>query len=103
VVDSFYGRFAENLEIAHEKIPKVDLDEQKEVEFVGRECPICGNPLVYRQGRYGRLIGCSTFPKCRHTVQIFNKNGVKCPNYCGELVENRTRRGRGFYGCANYT
>jgi DNA topoisomerase-1 len=102
IVDSFYGRFAENLEIAHEKIPKVDLDEQKEVEFVGRDCPECGNPLVYREGRYGRFIGCSTFPKCRHTEQVLNKLGVKCPNDGGELVEKRTRRGKIFYGCANY-
>jgi DNA topoisomerase-1 len=102
VVDSFYGRFAENLEIAHEKIPKVDLDEQKEVEFVGRDCPNCGSPLVYREGRYGRFIGCSTFPKCRHTEQILNKLGVKCPNDGGELIEKRSRRGKVFYGCANY-
>ena len=101
VVDSFYGRFAENLEIADEKIPKVDL-EQKEAEPVGRDCPLCGNDLVYRQGRYGRFIGCSTFPKCRHTEQILNKLGIKCPNDGGDLVEKRTRRGRVFYGCANY-
>ena len=102
VVDSFYGRFAENLEIADEKIPKVNLNEQKEVELVGRACPLCGNDLVYRQGRYGRFIGCSTFPKCRHTEQILNKLGIKCPNDGGDLVEKRTRRGRVFYGCANY-
>ena len=102
VVDSFYGRFAENLEIADEKIPKVNLNEQKEVEPVGRACPLCGNDLVYRQGRYGRFIGCSTFPKCRHTEQILNKLGIICPNDGGDLVEKRTRRGRVFYGCANY-
>jgi DNA topoisomerase-1 len=100
VVDAFYGRFAENLAIADEKIPKVDL--KKEVEFVGRACPTCGNELVYREGRYGRFIGCSTFPKCRFTDQILVKMGVTCPKDGGDLIEKRTKKGRVFYGCANY-
>lgn len=99
VIGSFYGQFAENLEVADEAIPKLDL--KPEVELVGRECPLCGSDLVYREGRYGRFIGCSNFPKCRHTEQLLNKIGVTCPNG-GEMVERRTRRGRVFYGCSRY-
>jgi DNA topoisomerase-1 len=99
VLDSFYGQFRENLEIADEAIPKIDL--RKEVEPVGRECPTCGNELLYREGRYGRFIGCSNFPKCRYTEQILNKVGVSCARG-GEMIERRTRRGRVFYGCSNY-
>ncbi|GJM39788.1 MAG: DNA topoisomerase 1 [Ardenticatenaceae bacterium] len=99
VIGSFYGQFAEKLEIADEAIPKIDL--KKEVELVGRECPECGNDLLYREGRYGRFIGCSNFPKCRHTEQLLTKIGVTCPNG-GEMVERRTRRGRVFYGCSRY-
>jgi DNA topoisomerase-1 len=59
--------------------------------------------LVYRESRYGRFIGCSTFPTCRFTEQIIVKIGVKCPNDGGDLIEKRTRKGsRLFYGCANY-
>ena len=86
--------------MADEAIEKVDV--RSEPELVGRECPLCTNPLVYREGRYGRFIGCSNFPKCRHTEQILNKIGVTCPKDGGDLVEKRTRRGRVFYGCANY-
>ncbi|MAT96496.1 MAG: DNA topoisomerase I [Anaerolineaceae bacterium] len=99
VIGSFYGQFSENLEVANESIPKIDL--KPEVELVGRECPLCGNDLVYREGRYGRFIGCSNFPKCRHTEQLLIKVGVTCPNG-GEMVERRTRRGRVFYGCSRY-
>jgi DNA topoisomerase-1 len=28
--------------------------------------------------------------------------GVKCPKDNGEIVERKTRKGRLFYGCANY-
>ena len=99
VIGSFYGQFAEKLEIADEALPKLDL--KAEVEPVGRECPLCGNDLVYREGRYGRFIGCSNFPKCRHTEQLLNKIGITCPKG-GEMVERRTRRGRVFYGCSRY-
>ena len=99
VVASFYGQFAESLEIADEAIPKVEIT--REQQLVGRACPTCGNDLVYREGRYGRFIGCSTFPKCRYTEQILNKVGVTCANG-GEMIERRTRRGRVFYGCSRY-
>ncbi len=101
VMNEFYGRFTKNLERADEAIEKVDIN--REPELVGRDCPTCGNPLVYRESRYGRFIGCSTFPTCRFTEQIIVKIGVDCPKDGGDLVEKRTRKGsRLFFGCANY-
>lgn len=100
VIGNFYERFSRDLAKADEAIPKIDL--KREVEPVGRNCPLCGHPLVYREGRYGRFIGCSNFPTCRHTEQILVKIGIACPKDGGDLIEKRTRRGRVFYGCANY-
>lgn len=100
VLAEFYGQFSHKLEIADESIPKIDVQREREQELVGRECPLCGNDLVYRQGRYGRFIGCSTFPKCRHTEQIINPIAI-CP-HGGEIIERRSKRGRAFYGCARY-
>jgi DNA topoisomerase-1 len=100
VIDGFYTRFVERLVEADAAIPKMEIS--RETEPVGRDCPLCGNALLYRQGRFGRFIGCSNFPKCRHTEQILNKIGIPCPKDGGDLVEKRTRRGRVFFGCANY-
>lgn len=100
VIQEFYDVFEEDLQEADKAIPKLNL--QKEVEPVGRDCPLCGNPLVYREGRYGRFIGCSTFPKCRFTEQILNKVGVVCPVGGGEIVERQTRKGRPWYTCSRY-
>lgn len=100
VIAGFYGRFEKNLAKADAALPKIDL--KKEQEPVGRECPTCGSPLVYREGRFGRFIGCSNFPSCRFTEQILVKVGVPCPRCGGELVEKRTRKGRVFFGCATY-
>lgn len=100
VIDEFYQKFAQDLVIADEALPKLDL--KREPEFVGRDCPLSGHPLVYRQGRFGRFIGCSDYPKCRYTEQILIKVGVTCPNCGGDLIEKRSKRGRIFYGCSNY-
>ncbi len=100
VIDEFYRQFEQRLEVADKAIEKIDI--RREPEPVGRECPLCGNPLVYREGRYGKFIGCSDFPKCRHTEQILIKVGVSCPKDGGDIIEKRTRKGRKFYGCSNY-
>ena len=100
VLNGFYTEFSQNLEKADAAIEKIDL--KAEPELVGRECPQCGEPLLYREGRYGRFIGCSNFPKCRHTEQILVKVGVTCPKDGGDLIEKRTRRGKTFFGCSNY-
>jgi len=34
-----------------------------------RRCPVCGDYLVLRQGRYGTFYGCHSYPYCRYTVQ----------------------------------
>jgi len=95
----FYGPFQQSLEKAEEAIPKM-----KKKEYVGRDCPECGAPLIIKWGRYGKFIGCSNFPECRHTEPWLEKIGVSCPE-CedGEIVVRRTRkRHRVFYGCSNY-
>lgn len=98
VVRDFYVPFAEQLKIAEEAMPEI----KAEPEEIGRNCPKCGSPLVMRHGRYGKFIGCSNFPECRHTEPWLEKIGVVCPQCRGELVARRTRKGRPFYGCENY-
>jgi DNA topoisomerase-1 len=93
----FYGPFARELAHARDHLPS-----QQQEEFIGRACPECGNPLVLRYGRYGKFIGCATYPECRYTEPWLDKIGVHCPKDGGVLVEKKTRRGRTFYGCANY-
>ena len=98
VIREFYGPFAEQVTRAAESMPEV----KAEPEVLDRLCPETGHPLLVRHGRYGKFIGCSSFPACRYTEPWLEKIGVRCPQDGGELVERRTRRGRVFYGCANY-
>jgi DNA topoisomerase-1 len=98
ILRKFYESFADTLAQARDRMPEVDVNNQP----TGEMCPKCGNPLVYRYGRYGKFIGCSNFPDCRYSRPILVKTGVTCPQCGGDLVERRTRRGRTFYGCSNY-
>jgi len=99
VLHDFYDPFSTALSEAQEKMPPVQMGN----EPTGELCPRCGHPLIYKYGRFGKFIGCSNFPECRYSQPILVKIGVKCPECGGDLVEKRTRRGRTFYSCANYS
>lgn len=71
----------------------------------GRTCPDCGGPLKIRHGKFGKFIGCSNYPKCKH-IESLNKpgdTGVECPE-CkqGKIVKRQSRRGRIFFSCQRY-
>jgi DNA topoisomerase-1 len=97
-IREFYGPFAEQVAKAELNMPELNMGP----EPIGRACPECGHELVIRWGRYGKFISCSAFPDCRHTEAWLEKIGVLCPKDQGDIVERKTRKGRTFYGCANY-
>jgi ssDNA-binding Zn-finger/Zn-ribbon topoisomerase 1 len=35
-----------------------------------RDCPDCGAKMLIRSGRRGPFLGCSGYPKCRHTENL---------------------------------
>jgi DNA topoisomerase-1 len=98
VIHEFYHPFAEDLKRAQAEMPVTKSGPEK----IGRTCPEDGGELVIRYGRFGKFISCSNFPACRYTEPWLEKIGVKCPKDGGDLVEKKTRKGRTFYGCANY-
>jgi DNA topoisomerase I len=75
---------------------------QAEPEQAGIACDKCGRQMVYKQSRFGRFIGCSGYPECKNVKPI--TIGIGCPQQgCGgELTERRSKRGRAYFGCANF-
>jgi DNA topoisomerase-1 len=65
-------------------------------------CPICGNKLAIKHGRFGEFTACSNYPACKYVKR--QTLGIHCPekDCTGELVARRTRRGKTFYGCSRY-
>ncbi|HSM72961.1 MAG TPA: type I DNA topoisomerase [Anaerolineales bacterium] len=98
VIHEFYQPFAKDLAHAQAEMPVT----KREPEKIGRICPEDGGDLVIRFGRYGKFISCGNFPTCRYTEPWLEKIGIDCPKDNGDIVIKKTRKGRTFYGCANY-
>ena len=64
------------------------------------KCPKCESHLVIKQGKFGEFTACSSYPKCRYIK--LKTIGIPCPVDAGDIVERKSKRGRVFYGCANY-
>jgi len=70
-----------------------------------RVCPDCGSPLHIRIGRYGKFIGCSNYPKCKHIEPLEKPadTGVECPEcHKANMLKRKSRYGKVFYSCASY-
>jgi DNA topoisomerase-1 len=100
---AFWQKFTPLLDEAYDKMEKVQPQK------VGELCPECGHELVYRNGRFGKFISCSNFPKCRYTRQLDGKEkekpeptGKMCPKCGHELLKRKSRYGTYFLGCSDF-
>lgn len=100
MIDEFYQPFQKRLDFAEKEMEKVEIQD----EVSDQNCEKCGQPMVYKWGRYGKFLACSGFPDCRNTKPILKKIGVECPKCeSGQVVERRgSKRKRLFYGCDQY-
>lgn len=77
-----------------------------------QKCPICGNPMKVRHGKFGAFLGCTQYPSCKGIVNIPKKGeqiihpqqlptcpAIDCP---GHLVARKSRFGKVFYSCSTY-
>ncbi len=84
------------------KLSQKQQQKQAVPQPTGEDCPLCGKPLVLRQGAYGEFVSCSGYPKCKYVKQNLIE-GMKCPKCgIGDLAERKARRGNIFWGCTNY-
>lgn len=75
---------------------------QAEAKTTDIACGKCGKPMVLKEGRFGKFLGCSGYPECKSTLPF--STGVACPEdgCTGTLAEKRTKKGKSFYGCTRY-
>jgi DNA topoisomerase-1 len=84
------------------KLSSKQQQKQNAPQPTGEDCPVCGKPLVLRQGAYGEFVSCSGYPKCKYIKQNLIE-GLKCPKCgVGDIAERKARRGNIFWGCTNY-
>jgi DNA topoisomerase-1 len=105
VLKEFYGPFKQNLDTAAKQM-KHARAEASPSEY---ECPRCGNQLVYRFGKNGRFLSCSTYPNCKFACPCDEAGRMveqepsehKCP-ICGKPMMYKRGRFGPFLGCSNY-
>ena len=44
--------------------------QRKQQMLSNRICPLCRSALIKRNGRYGRFLGCTNYPKCKFTYPL---------------------------------
>ncbi len=82
---------------------KILDDDGKEITDFGK-CPECEDGhFVLKQGRFGKFLACSNYPKCKTTKQFEERIGMTCPK-CkkGEIVVKKAKRRGKFFGCNRY-
>ncbi len=79
---------------------KQGMTAAKPDQILDEKCPKCESNLVIKQGRFGEFTACTNYPACKYVKQ--KSTGVLCPKDGGDIVERKSRRGKVFYGCANY-
>jgi len=76
-------------------------------------CPLCGKPMIARQGRFGKFLGCSGYPECKHTINLTpDGTPVAAPaegappaavcEKCGKPMVLKRGRYGAFLGCSGY-
>lgn len=65
-------------------------------------CSKCGSAMVIREGRYGKFLACSGYPKCRNIVPYIGNFACPKPGCDGKIVKKTTKRRKPIYGCSKY-
>ena len=76
-------------------------------------CPLCGKPMIARQGRFGKFLGCSGYPECKNTINLApDGTPVAAPvegappaavcEKCGKPMALKRGRYGAFLGCTGY-
>jgi DNA topoisomerase-1 len=92
----------------------IELLERQAPQKTGIKCENCGEELVIKQSKYGQIIACPAYPKCKNiknfirlkdgSIKIINpgeKLKDKCPDCSGNLVLKTGKNGI-FVACNNY-
>tara|TARA_R110002073_G_scaffold118918_1_gene258268 strand:- start:105702 stop:108569 length:2868 start_codon:yes stop_codon:yes gene_type:complete len=99
MLEAFYGRFSTSLERAHEEMTHAKAEIKPAPEEY--RCEKCDSSLVYRFGKNGRFLSCSTYPDCNYACpcdregkpQMAEFVDVKCPKTGRPMIRKTGRFG----------
>ena len=98
VVDNFWNGFKGLLGNADSSSLTMKI-QPVETDII---CEKCGHKMLLREGKYGKFLGCSNFPKCKNIrpYEVEEKRPVsKCPECGKDVYALKTKHGKTFYAC----
>ncbi|GAA0821828.1 type I DNA topoisomerase [Clostridium tertium] len=96
------GEFFEPLKIAIDKAEKEVSKVVIEDKVSDVPCDKCGRMMVIKHGRYGDFLACPGYPECKNAKPIVEEIEAPCPKCGGKLLAKKSKKGKKFFGCANY-
>ncbi len=99
MLEQFYGRFSTALEKAHEQMTHAKAETRPAPDEY--RCEKCGSTLVYRFGKNGRFLSCSTYPDCDYACPCDREGrpqtaefvDVRCPKTGRPMIRKTGRFG----------
>jgi DNA topoisomerase-1 len=68
----------------------------------GEFCDKCGSEFLIREGRYGKFMACSGYPKCRNIKPYIGDFDCPKDGCDGKVVKKITKKRKTIYGCSKY-
>ncbi len=99
MLTSFYGPFKDSLARAEEALVHAKAEVQPAPERY--RCQKCGSTLVYRFGKNGRFLSCSTYPECDYACPCDREGrprpaefvNIRCPKTGRPMIRKTGRFG----------
>ncbi len=99
LLKDFYNKFKQLLDVAYEKMENIKPKPQ-ETDIM---CELCGSPMLIREGRFGKFLACSNYPKCKNTKPLEQETTDEICDKCGApMVIKYSKKGAKFLACSNY-
>ena len=99
LLENFYGKFSLMLDKAYQEMDNIKPKD----EPTDKICELCGSPMVIRQGRFGRFLACSNYPKCKNTKSLNEETvDIICDKCGSKMVVKHSKKGSKFLACSNY-
>ncbi|MBI5241037.1 MAG: type I DNA topoisomerase [Elusimicrobia bacterium] len=105
VVGDFYKPFNQAVQAASASMTVSKVAPKKSDE----KCPLCSQPMLIRESRFGKYLSCSAFPKCKGKIQLGQDGQKIVPektdevcDICGKGMVIRTGRKGRFLACSGY-
>jgi len=104
-LSDFYNSFKPLYDIASKNM------DAKYPIMTDEVCPICGNPIVIKYGKFGEFKSCSNYPQCKYIVKEEENSpkdtGILCPNCKSHnlfmrVAKTGKNKGNIFYSCENF-